>query len=244
MKAICLLFFTAFLANTIFGQPADVWEPLFDGNSLDAWSIVDPPAKVVVEDSSMVLSMTAHTSRHAFLRTNQAYQDFIFEVEFRRDLTIDSGILFRAENTPDTAFSRLFGYMIKVDPSLTRLWTGGVFLDFGNGITWLHSLEGDERARNAEYAGGEWNRLRVEAVGHVIKIWLNDIPTVHMLDDKYQRGYIAFKIHYLMQDKTQEKLKIAYRKARIITTELEKYAREIDLPLKDTRASREIKIFR
>jgi hypothetical protein len=244
MKIFYFILLSSLMCHTVFGQPEDVWQPLFDGRSLDGWSIVDPPAKVMVEDSSIVLSMTAYTSRHAFVRTNKPYRDFIFEVEFKRDLTIDSGILFRCENTPDTAFSRLFGYMIKVDPSLTRLWTGGVFLDYGNGITWLHDLEGDDRARHAEYPGGEWNRLRVEAVGEVVKIWMNDIPMVHMLDDKYQQGYIAFKIHYLMHDKEQESLEIAYRKARIITTGLEKFVREIDLPRRDTRSVKEIKYFR
>ena len=108
-----------------------------------------------------MLHMTPYTSRHSFVRTNRQFKDFIFEVEFRRDLNIDSGILFRAEDAPDTAFQDLFGYMVKIDPSQTRLWTGGVFIDYGNGLQWLYPLDQNERAKHAEKAKGEWNKIRI-----------------------------------------------------------------------------------
>ncbi len=233
-----------FAPINLFAQPPEAWEYLHNGKDLSGWSVLDKPAKVMVRDSAIVLRMTPYTSRHAFVRTNKLYKNFIFEVDFRRDRTLDSGILFRSESAPDTAFSALFGYMIKVDPSLTRLWTGGVFLDYGNGINWLHSLEGDDRAREAEKDGGEWNRLRIEAIGEEIKIWLNGIPTVHMIDDKYQKGYIAFKIHYLRKEVEKEELEIAYKNARIITRNPKRYSRPIDLPAKDTRSDVEITYFR
>ncbi|MEZ4771939.1 MAG: DUF1080 domain-containing protein [Bacteroidia bacterium] len=220
------------------------WEALFDGCDLKGWAVVERPAKVSVTDSSMVLNMTVYTSRHSFVRTNEKYKDFIFEVDFKRDSSIDSGILFRSENTPDTAFSALFGYMVKIDPSPTRRWTGGVFLDYGNGLNWLYPLEGDERAQQAEKAGGTWNHLRIEAIGEDIKVWLNDIPTAHLTDDKYCEGYIAFKIHYLMHDKEQEKLEIAYRNARIITQNPELYTMPMDLPAKNTKEKLDITYFR
>lgn len=247
MKDVLLLFlfiYGVLVPHEASSQPSAAWESLMNGKDLTGWSVLGKPATVSIQDSSMLLHMTAHTSRHAFVRTDKAYKDFIFEVEFRRDRSLDSGILFRSIDAPDTAFSDIFGYMVKIDPSPTRLWTGGIFLDFGNGINWLHTLEGDDRARMAERVDQEWNRLRIEAIGERIKIWLNDIPTVHLIDDKYRKGYIAFKIHYLMKDAEKEQLEIAFRNARIITRNPKRYVRPIDLPVQDTRNKVEIRFFR
>ena len=228
----------------VFAQPIDAWKAIFNGQNFDGWAVIERPANATVKDSSMVLHMTAYTSRHAFVRTDKKFKDFIFEVDFKRDRAIDSGILFRSESTPDTAFSQLFGYMVKVDPQPARLWTGGIFLDFGNGINWLYTLADDDRARNAEKESGEWNRLRIEAIGMRIRVWLNGIPTCHLIDDKYREGFIAFKIHYLKDEIEKEKLAIAYKNMRIITRNPEKYERSIDLPPIDSRKKVDIKYFR
>lgn len=228
----------------MISQSSRAWQNLFDGNSLKGWAILGKPANVTIADSSIVLHMTPYTSRHAFVRTNRRFKDFIFEVEFRRDLTIDSGVLFRAEDAPDTAFQDLFGYVVKIDPSQTRLWTGGVFIDYGNGLQWLYPLDQNEKARHAEQAGREWNKLRIEAIGQDIKVYLNGIPTVHLVDDKYQAGYIAFKIHYLMAEKEKADLEIAYRNPRIMTKHLKKNVHTGEVPVKDTRGISDIKYFR
>lgn len=246
LKSLVRVFFpfSVLLPLNLFAQSTEPWEIIFNGENFDGWSVIERPANVTIEDRSLVMHMTTNTSRHAFVRTNKKYKDFIFEVEFKRDRTMDSGILFRAESAPDTAFSALFGYMVKVDPSLTRLWTGGLFLDYGNGINWLHPLERDDRARHAEKTDGEWNLLRVEAIDNNIRVWLNGIPTVHLIDDKYAEGYIAFKIHYLMNEVEQEKLEIAFRNIRIITQNLKMYTHSMDFPAQDTRGKVEITYFR
>ena len=241
MKLLSPLIFFMLLFNSSYGQK---WEYLFDGKSLEGWSVLDKPADVNIKDNSMVLRMTPYTSRHSFIRTNKAYKDFIFEVEFRRDLTIDSGILFRSVDAPDSSFSALFGYMVKIDPSLTRLWTGGVFLDFGNSLQWLHPFDHNEAGRQAEKPEKEWNTMRIEAIGEKAKVWLNGVPTVNLTDDKYRKGYIAFKIHYLMAEKEKAGLEIAYRNPRIITKSLKKFSWENDLPLKDTKGIWNLTYFR
>ena len=242
---LCSVFFIFAILRCQFSyaQPASAWERIFNGKNLEEWSVIERPANVKVKDSSIVLHMTAYTSRHSFVRTKKKYKDFILEVDFKRDRTIDSGILFRAESTPDTAFNALFGYMVKVDPSPTRLWTGGVLLDFGNGLNWLYPLLNDERARHAEKEG-VWNRLRVEVIGTIIKVWINDIPTAHLVDDKYKEGFIAFKIHYLEGEKEKENLEIAYKNIRIISKNPKQYSRAIDLPAKNTMGKVDITYFR
>jgi hypothetical protein len=221
------------------------WKSLFNGKNLEGWTVLDPPAKVTVQDGSMLLRMTTNTSRHAFIRSNNKYKDFILELEYKRDKSLDSGILFRAIETPPTAYSSLFGYMVKIDPSLTRMWTGGLFVDYGNGFNWLQTLEDNLDARKAEVGQGEWNKLRIEANGDIIKVWLNNVPCIHIKDDKYKKGYIAFKIHYLNSgDQEKQKLNIAFKNINIITKNISKYKKQMSLPLVDTRKDTEITYFR
>ena len=221
VKPIQILLFIVVLFNGSFqiaAQPDEAWETIFNGKNLDGWSIVDPHVKAIVEDSSILIHMMPHTSRHSFIRTNRQFEDFIFEIDFKRDKLMDSGVMFRCESTPDSAFSALFGYMIKIDTRPERLWTGGLFVDYGNGYSWIQTLENNEAARKAENEEGEWNRLRVEAIGDEIKVWLNEIPTVHVSDNRYKIGYIGLKIHYLNNNKEENTgLIIAYRNVRIVT---------------------------
>ena len=241
MKSIYFLLFNLLIFNSTCAQK---WEYLFDGHSLDGWSVLDKPADIKIRDSSMVLHMTPYTSRHSFIQTNKAFKNFIFEVDFKRDLTIDSGILFRSVDAPDTSFSALYGYMVKIDPSLTRKWTGGVFLDFGNSLQWLHSLEGNEAGKQAEKPEREWNKIRIEAIGESLKVWVNGVSTVNLIDDKYRKGYLAFKIHYLMAEKEKANLEIAYRNPRILTKNIKKYTWVNNLPPKDTRGALNLTYFR
>jgi hypothetical protein len=154
----------AALAPLTHAQDSIPWKTLFNGQNLDGWSLIDPPAKAVVTDGNLVVRPTPHTTRHAYLRTNEKYQDFILELEFKRDHPLDASVVFRAMDAPDTAYTALFGYLIKVDSQMQRRWTGGLLVDFGNSYGWLQTLEDNEPGRQAEKPSGEWNRLRVEAI--------------------------------------------------------------------------------
>ena len=226
-------------------QPAEAWRSLFNGEDLTGWTLVDPPIDATVEAGAMVIHMTPHTARHAFIRTNETFRNFIFEIEFQRDPAMDSGVLFRSEDAPDSAFSGLFGYMVKLDPQAQRRWTGGIFVDYGNGYNWLHSLAADSRARAAEKPTPDWNRLRIEAIEDIITVWLNGVPTVHLRDDRYTAGYIALKVHFMNTgDPAQQARTLRYRRARIITEKPARLTTPSPLPLVDARDDQEITYFR
>ena len=233
------------LGNATSGQPADAWRSLFNGENFTDWTLVDPPIDATVQDGAMVIHMTPHTARHAFTRTIEPYHDFIFEIEFLRDQGMDSGVLFRSEDAPDSAFSGLFGYMVKLDPQAQRRWTGGIFVDYGNGYNWLHTLADDPQAQAAEKPGPDWNRLRIEAIGDIITVWLNGVPTAHLRDDRYTAGYIALKIHFMNTgDPAQQARTLRYRHARIITEKPARFTTPSPLPLIDARDDQEITYFR
>lgn len=212
------------------------WRSLFNGRDLTGWKIVGPKerAATYVEDGALTGHMRRGTPEHTFFCTEESFGDFILEIDCYQTGGFNTGILFRCVDTPASATVRLHGYQVKIDPSVTRRWTGGIFDDYGRNWLWLQTLASDDRARSA-YRFNEWARFRIEAVGRALKVWVNGVPTAHLLHDKYTRGPIALKIHSFGAngDAAQETNLIRYRNIRILTTDLGSHALPMDLPARE-----------
>jgi hypothetical protein len=223
MKTLLLLFF---LTNAVWAQNNQPWKLIFDGQTHKNWDTIGSDGIVNIKDSCFVIGMKANTPEHTFLKSKKKYKDFILELDYKKDTEFNSGILFRANPTPDTSSVSLYGYQIKLDPSVTRRWTGGVFDDFGKTWAWIYPLKDDPKAMAAEKLD-EWNHVRVEMINNQIKVWINGVPTANITNDKYQKaGYIAFKMHSLGDKPEQEKWKASFKNIRIITKKPEKYAKQ------------------
>ena len=209
------------------------WKTLFNGTDLDGWQVIGKTGIVRVLDSTITCNMIRKTSTHTFVATREKYSDFILEMDIKIDTMYNSGIIIRSFDAPDncdTCHVSLYGYQIKLDPSLTRKWSGGIFYDYGKTWHWLYDLENDERAKNA-YKVGFYNRFRVEAIGRSIKVWVNGIPVTNMLNDDIKQGYIAIKIHSLKQDDPdKEKLRGRFKNIRVIDEDPAKHATSMDIP--------------
>ncbi|MEY4689380.1 MAG: hypothetical protein RIR76_3403 [Verrucomicrobiota bacterium] len=233
---LLLLFLTTTIAAFSADSPSPPWRDLFNGRDLTGWKIVGatPKASAVVADGALVGHMVRGTPEHTFFCTEESFGDFILELECFQTGGFNTGVLFRCIETPASASVRLHGYQMKIDPSPTRQWTGGIFDDYGKNWLWLQTLDGNDRGRTA-YKFNEWARFRIEAIGGEIKIWVNGIPTAHLLDKKYTRGPIALKIHSFPAkgDPAQENNLIRFRAIRILTTDLARHARPIDLPARE-----------
>lgn len=221
-----------FILPPVSAQPASTWKHIFNGRNLKGWKITGDAGKVSVKGNCIVLNMKANTTEHTFVHTLRSYRDFILELDCKRDLSFQYGILFRARPATDTAHVRLNGYQVKVDHTL-RHWTGGIFDDFGNSWNWLYTLEDDKVAQHAERPVGEWNHWRIEAIGNQIKVWLNGVPTTNMINSKYDKGFIAFKIHFLGNDPSRERAASWFKNVRIINTHPENYRLKMEIPVKE-----------
>lgn len=232
MKMLLLMsFFLLQHGRSGYCQKAEPWKSIFNGYSLKGWQVIGSKGKVLVKDSAIECHMTANTPVHTFATTRKRYKDFILEMEFKRDIPFNSGILFRAFRTPDTASVDLYGYQVKIDPSEKRKWTGGIFDDFGKSWAWIYDLSKDIRAQNAN-RNNDWNHIRIEMISNHIKVWVNGIPTVNLINDKYKEaGYIAFKMHSLGEKPEQETWKAQFRNIRILTKNPLRYSKDIDLPV-------------
>jgi hypothetical protein len=213
-------------------SPNEPWQELFNGKDLKGWKTVGSTGKVFVNEGGAIeCHMTSNTLEHTFATTKKKYKDFILEMDFKKDTEFNSGILFRAVPTPDTASVSLYGYQVKLDPSVSRRWTGGIFDDFGKTWSWIYPLKDDQRAMAAEKLG-EWNHIRIEMINNQIKVWINNIPTANITDNKYKEaGHIAFKMHSLGGKPEQEKWHAQFKNIRIITKNPEKYSRQTNLPI-------------
>lgn len=225
----CLLLFNA------DGQPSKAWKSIFNGRDMQGWTVVEKIANVHIADGSFIIHMTANTHRHAYIRTNNKYKDFILELDCKKDTIYDSGILLRCVSTPDSLVS-LQGYQVKLDPHPERMWNGSVFDDFGDDKNfryhWFYTIEKDDRAR-AAFKNNSWNHFRIEAIGNNIKVWINGVPITNMLNSKYKEGYIALKLHYLQNKPENEKYSAQFKNISIVDKDAFKYARQMDIPAKE-----------
>jgi hypothetical protein len=233
LKCLSILLITLCLTTITKAQQPKDFTSIFNGKDFTGWTVEEKPANFSIADSAIVLKMTSKSTRHAFLRTYKQYKDFILEFDSKRDSNYDSGILLRGILMSKEAPIALNGYMIKIDPSPIRLWTGGIFMDFGNKSEWLYSLEDDSRAQQAEKVG-KWNHYRVEAIGTHIKVWINGIPTVNLLDNRYDKGYIAFKIHRLKEitPKWNENMEARVKNIKIISVNPQRFVKEMDIAVR------------
>lgn len=194
------------------------WVDLFDGATLNGWSKIGGEATYKVEDGAIV-GTTVKGTPNTFLRTDKLYGDFILEVEYKVDPSMNSGIQIRTNSFEHYNNGRVHGYQVEIDPS-ERAWSGGIYDEARRG--WLNPLTDNPEAQKA-FKQNEWNHYRIEAIADTIKTWVNGVPASYLIDDKTATGFIALQVHSIKEDQ-QEGTSIAWKNVRILTEDLGKYA--------------------
>lgn len=199
------------------------WEPLFNGKDLSGWTQIGGKANYRVENES-IIGATVHNTPNSFMTTEKMYDDFILELEYKVDSTMNSGIQIRSNSTPTYQNGRVHGYQIEIDPS-DRAWSAGIYDEARRG--WLVPLTDNKAAQDA-FKQGQWNHYRIEAIGDTIKTWINDVPASFLIDDKTSSGFIALQVHSIGKD-AKEGTEIHWRNINILTDSLQKYTRKSPL---------------
>ncbi|PQV48959.1 uncharacterized protein DUF1080 [Jejuia pallidilutea] len=200
------------------------WKSLFNGENLDGWHQKGGEAKYTVKDGAIVGS-TVHNTPNSFLTTNDTYSDFILELDFKVDPSMNSGIQIRSNSFPYYKNGRVHGYQVEIDPS-DRAYSGGIYDEARRG--WLHTLENNPEAQKA-FKQNEWNHYRIEAIGDTIKTWVNGVPAAHLIDDKTDSGFICLQVHSIKPDH-EEGTEIAWKNIKILTENLSKYSKNTTIP--------------
>lgn len=170
---------------------ADDWATLFDGKSLDGWKPSRDNTQFTLSDGVIVGASYGQTK---FLHTVEKYGDFELELEVKlADTDLNSGIQIRTQltRTNDAGKVRpsIHGPQVDIRKSPGR--SGHIF-NQGNGA-WNTPKE--DLIRNELMVGGQWNKLRVLAVGPRIQTWINGKQVADVSDDeayvKYPSGVRA-----------------------------------------------------
>ena len=199
---------------TTNAQSADGWQNLFNGKDLQGWKQLNGQAKYEVMNGEIV-GTTVPNEPNSFLATEQEYGNFILELELFVDTSLNSGIQIRSLSKPDYQDGRVHGYQVEIDPS-KRAWSGGLYDESRRG--WLYTLELNPAAKKA-FKNFQWNKYRIECIGHTIRTWVNGVPAAHVLDAETASGFIALQVHSV-NEKRKEGKKVRWRNIRIRTENL------------------------
>lgn len=156
---------------------------LFNGENLDGWR-VHGTERWYVEDGELVCE-SGPDAEYGYLVTERTFSDFDLTLQFLQEADGNSGVFFRSSVEGTT----VSGWQAEVAPP--GLWTGGIYESYGRG--WL--IRPDSTRRDVEM--GEWNELRIRAVGDTVTTWLNGIEMITLVDDAIGEadGSIALQIH-------------------------------------------------
>ena len=157
---------------------------IFNGEDLEGWR-VHGTERWYVEDGKLVCE-SGPDAEYGYLTTERTWRDFDLWVDFRQEADGNSGVFFRSSVEGTT----VSGWQAEVAPP--GMATGGIYESYGRG--WLAQpdpeLDGALRM-------GDWNTMRVRAVGGRVRTWLNGTLMVDLEDAEIgaAEGSIALQIH-------------------------------------------------
>lgn len=207
-----------FLLLTLYSLQANAqWQPLFDGKTLNGWKKVAGTGEYEVRDGAIV-GISVANSPNTFLVSEKEYGDFILELEMKvEDTTSNTGVQFRSHFDPqgNNGKGRVYGYQFEVDPS-SRRWTGGIYDEARR--EWLYPLTLNPEVQDA-FKLNEYNKIRIEAIGHTLRTFINGKEAAFLIDTVDASGFIALQVHGI-GNPAHAGRKVYWKNLRIKTTNL------------------------
>lgn len=202
------------------------------GKDLSNWVKRGGNADFAIKGNEIVGRAVMDTP-NSFLCTKKSYGDFVLEYDFRVDPRLNSGVQIRSEcfdhetqvqwrdKTIVVPAGRVHGYQIEIDPDpkRDRWWTAGVY-DEGR-RDWLYpgQLGGNEKEFTEQgrknFRQGEWNHVKVEALGPTIKTWLNGKACASITDSMTIRGFIGLQVHNIGNDASLKGIQVRWKNMKI-----------------------------
>jgi len=213
MKHILLLLI---LINIGCSKKAN-WTPLFNGEDLSNFEVLNGSATYDIVNDCIVGTSIKDTP-NTFLATKKKYGDFILEFEVLVDTSLNSGVQFRSISDPNIKDGRVHGYQCEIESS-NRKWAGGIYDEARRG--WLYPLKDNELGRQA-FKVGEWNKYRIEAIGHDLRTWVNGIQCANLKDNMTSEGLIGLQVHAIYKPR-QDGKKVRWKNLRILVSNLDKH---------------------
>ena len=208
----CFALLTA-VVGCASAQESDGWVALFDGKTLNGWSIHSGFAKYHVTDGTIV-GTAVRGSPNSFLCTDKEYGDYILEFEVKCDPNLNSGVQIRSQIAKtETPFvfrdnsgkpsvrtipaDRVYGYQVEIAPARSRS-SGGIY-DEARRAFFIADIR-DNPAAGKAFKDGEWNKYRIECKGFSIKTWVNGVACADLQDSLDTKGIIGLQVHGVGRD--------------------------------------------
>ena len=194
-------------------ESGDGWVMLFDGTTLNGWSVHSGFAKYAVQDG-MIVGTAVKGSPNSFLCTDKEYGDYVLEFEVQCDPNLNSGVQIRShiakEEMPfvfrddkgqprsrTIPADRVYGYQVEIAPARSRS-SGGIY-DEARRAFFIADIREDPAAAVA-FKDSEWNKYRIECKGFSVKTWVNGVPCANLRDSLDTRGIIGLQVHGVGRD--------------------------------------------
>jgi hypothetical protein len=212
------------MITTSSGQ--DQWISLFDGKTLEGWSIHSGHATYRVEDGAIV-GQAVKNSPNSFLCTDREFSDFILEFEvLLEDDELNSGVQFRSQIAPhELVFvfrndkgqyqsntipaDRVYGYQVEISAGGG---SGGVYDEARRAMMPWWPEEGSKESK--VFKNKEWNAYRVECKGDAVKTIVNGVVVCDFRDALSDRGIIGLQVHDVGNNPTP--FQVRWRNIRLL----------------------------
>jgi len=224
----------ALIGSLVLATAACAQKPvdLLPDKDFSGWVKRGGSANYSIEGREIVGSCVMN-SPNTFLCTEKTYGDFILEYDFKVDPRLNSGVQIRSEcfdtktqiewqgKTIEVPAGRVHGYQIEIDPDpkQDRWWSAGVYDEARRGWLYPGALGGENKAFTDAgrklFKQGDWNHVRVEAIGDTIKTWLNGKPCATVKDSMTLKGFIALQVHTIGNDATKDGAQVRWRNVKI-----------------------------
>lgn len=228
-SGVCLTVCVVLVATVVGWAAAQEggWVSLFDGKSLQGWSVHSGSAKYTAEDG-MLVGTAVKGSANSFLCTDKEYGDFILEFEVKVDPALNSGVQFRSHIAKEEmAFvfynekgqvwtnkiprDRVYGYQAEI--ATADAHTNGGIYDEARRAFFIADIRSDPKA-GAAFKDNQWNKYRIECKGCSIKTWVNDVPCANFKDGLDAKGVFGLQVHAI-PDKDFKPWQVRWRNIRI-----------------------------
>jgi hypothetical protein len=192
------------------------WINLFDGESLNGWSVHSGFATYRVEDGAIVGQARAG-SPNSFLCTDREFGDFILEFEvFLEDPGLNSGVQFRSRIAEQELVfwfrdqegnyqplsipeDRVYGYQVEIASEAGGA-SGGVYDEARRAM--LPFWPGEGTPESKVFKDKQWNTYRIECRGDSIRTVVNGVVVTDFRDALSLQGIIGLQVHDVGSDQT------------------------------------------
>jgi hypothetical protein len=203
-------------SQSLMSQEKD-WINLFDGETLNGWTVHSGFATYRVEDGAIV-GKAVKKSPNTFLCTDREFGDFVLEFEvFLTSPELNSGVQFRSliakeemvfwfrngEGEPQPhkiPADRVYGYQVEIASETTGS-SGGVYDEARRAMISSWWLSEGSKASKA-FKNNQWNQYRIECKGSSIKTIVNGIVCAEFEDSLNESGIIGLQVHDVGNDST------------------------------------------